>query len=65
MDQQRLVMFFVLLIAILTRVRNNFNIVLICVSLVGQGVEFFHVFIGICTSFAKCLFSCIAQLLVG
>jgi hypothetical protein len=56
-----------LMIVILTRVRWNLSVVLICISFMARdGEHFFHVFLTIwISSFEKVLFSSVAHFFIG
>jgi hypothetical protein len=54
------------MIAILTAVRWNLNVVLICISFMARDVEhFFMCFLAIWTSFVNTLFSSFAHFFIG
>jgi hypothetical protein len=56
-----------LVMAILTGVRRNINVILICISFMVRNVEHFSMYLlDICTSaFNNCLFSSLAHLVSG
>jgi hypothetical protein len=64
---QNLLLFVLLMIAILTGVRWNLNVVLICISSMAKDVgHFFICFLAVCTSsFENCLFNSFADLFSG
>jgi hypothetical protein len=55
-----------LMLTILTSVRWNFNVVLICTSLTTKDAEYFFTYLlAICTSFKSHLFNSFAHLSIG
>jgi hypothetical protein len=64
---QYLLLFVFLLVAILTEVRWNLSVVLICISFMARGGEhFFYVFFShLDSSFEKVLFSSVAYYFIG
>jgi hypothetical protein len=64
---QHLVLVVFFMIAILTGVRQNFSVVLICISLMARnGEHFFMCFLAILSSsFEKVLFSLVAHFFIG
>jgi hypothetical protein len=64
---QHLLFIGVLMVAILTRVRSNLNMVLVCISFIAKDVDhFFMCFLAIWTSFfEKALFSSFAYFFIG
>jgi hypothetical protein len=58
-------LFVFLIIAILTGVRWNLSVILICISLMAKDAEhFFMYLLTICTSFEKCLYNSFTHLVM-
>jgi hypothetical protein len=63
---QHLLLFVLLMLAILTVVRLNINVILIYISFMAKDVKhFFICLLAMCTSFENCLFSSFAHLFIG